>query len=207
MTLTPYSARQFTLPEVSGISSKTFETHIKLYEGYVKQANVVLGKIDEYSKDSDLPGQAGANAYALGELQRRFAFEFDGMRNHEYYFGALEGGPKALPADSALTKAITETWGSVDAFMTRFKAIALTRGIGWAMLYYDPVAKRLLTQWVDEQHLGHLTGLSPIVTLDMWEHSYLLDYAPADKAKYAAAYLDALNWETVSAWYNNASQS
>lgn len=196
MTTTPYSARQFSLPEVAGISPKTFETHIKLYEGYVKQANVILGKIEEYSKDSE------ANAYALGELQRRFSFEFDGMRNHEYYFGALEGGPKALPADSSLTQAIAETWGSVDAFMVRFKAIALTRGIGWAMLYYDPSAKRLLTQWVDEQHLGHLTGLSPIVTLDMWEHSYLLDYAPADKAKYAAAYLDAINWETVSAWFD-----
>ncbi len=210
MTTTPYSARQFALPEVPGISSKTFETHIKLYEGYVKQANVVLGKIEEYSKDSDLSAgalaQAGANAYALGELQRRFAFEFDGMRNHEYYFGALEGGPKALSADSALAQAITETWGSVDAFMNRFKAIALTRGIGWAMLYYDPIAKRLLTQWVDEQHLGHLTGLSPIVTLDMWEHSYLLDYAPADKATYAAAYLDAINWETVSEWFDKAIQ-
>ena len=193
-----FDSKTFSLPPISGISEDTLSGHIKLYEGYVKQANVILDKIEEYSADPE------ANAYALGELQRRFAFEFDGMRNHEYYFGALEGGPKPLSSDSALAKAIAETWGSVEAFMNRFKAIGLTRGIGWAMLYYDPTTKQLLTQWVDEQHLGHLTGLSPIVTLDVWEHAYLRDYTPSDKSKYIAAYLSALNWETINSWFEKA---
>ncbi|MEK7606390.1 MAG: Fe-Mn family superoxide dismutase [Patescibacteria group bacterium] len=194
-----FDPKTFTLPTVEGISDDTLKAHVKLYEGYVKQANVILDKIEEYAGDSE------KNAYALGELQRRFAFEFDGMRNHEYYFTALEGGPKPLDADSPLAKAIVETWGSVEMFMNRFKAIGLTRGIGWAMLYYDPTTKRLLTQWVDEQHLGHLTGLSPIVTLDVWEHAYLRDYIPADKSKYIEAYLNALNWETINAWFLKAS--
>ena len=194
-----FDPKTFTLPTVEGISDDTLKGHVKLYEGYVKQANVILDKIEEYAGDSE------KNAYALGELQRRFAFEFDGMRNHEYYFTALEGGPKPLDADSPLAKAIVETWGSVEMFMNRFKAIGLTRGIGWAMLYYDPTTKRLLTQWVDEQHLGHLTGLSPIVTLDVWEHAYLRDYIPADKSKYIEAYLNALNCETINAWFLKAS--
>lgn len=193
-----FEPKTFSLPAVSGIGEGTFATHVKLYEGYVKQANVILSKIEEYSADSS------AHAYALGELQRRFAFEFDGMRNHEYYFSALEGGPKPLNPESSLAKAITETWGSIEAFMDRFKAIGLTRGIGWAMLYYDKTTERLLTQWVDEQHLGHLTGLSPIVALDVWEHAYIKDYEPADKAKYISAYLDALNWETIAEWFEKA---
>ncbi len=200
-----FEPKIFSLPAVSGISEDTLKRHIKLYEGYVKQSNAVLAKIEEYSADSDLPAQAGKNAYALGELQRHFAFEFDGMRNHEYYFGALEGGPKALDPESPLAKAIAETWGSVETFMNRFKTIGLTRSIGWAMLYYDATTKRLLTQWVDEQHLGHLTGLSPIVALDVWEHAYLKDYEPADKGKYISAYLDAVNWETVNTWFEKAS--
>ncbi len=200
MTTTPYSARHFSLPEVAGISPKTFETHIKLYEGYVKHTNALLELMEKQAEAGE------KEAYGFSTVQRRFSFEFDGMRNHEYYFGALEGGPKTLPADSSLAQAINADFGSFDGLITRLKLIATTRGIGWAMLYYDPSAKRLLTQWVDEQHLGHLTGLSPVVTLDMWEHSYLLDYAPADKAKYAAAYLDAINWETVSTWFDEASR-
>ena len=79
------------------------------------------------------------------------------MRNHEYYFASFEGGPAALPGDASLYKALSETWGSFDAWVARFTAIALTRGIGWAMLYYDQKADRLVTHWVDEQHLGHFT--------------------------------------------------
>lgn len=196
MSHTPFTPRSFTLPDVPGISQKTMETHIKLYEGYVKHANLILEKIG--STSSPQVNLEPADTYALGELQRRFAFEFDGMRNHEHYFGALEGGPSPLPADSALAQAITAQWGSLDAFMARFKAIALTRGIGWAMLYHDPVSNQLVTQWVDEQHLGHLTGLTPIIALDVWEHAYLLDYAPADKGQYVDAYLNAINWKHTS---------
>lgn len=198
MSPTPYSAKKFSLPEVTGISSKTIETHIKLYEGYVKHANTILEKLESLSDAQP------EDHLTLLALQRRFSFEFDGMRNHEYYFGALEGGPRSLSPDSLLAQALTKTWGSVDAGLARLKTVATTRGIGWAMLSYDPASQQLLTSWVDEQHLGQLTGLSPIVALDVWEHAYLLDYAPADKAKYVEAYLAALNWETVNGWFEEA---
>jgi Fe-Mn family superoxide dismutase len=73
----PFTPKTFSLPTVEGISAKTFETHLKLYEGYVKHANLILEKIKDYSEEKE------ANAYAIAELQRRFSFEFDGMRNHE----------------------------------------------------------------------------------------------------------------------------
>lgn len=196
--MNPYQPQTFTLPELALISPKTFENHLKLYEGYVKNTNLILSKIEEYAKDSE------ANAYALGELQRRFSFEFDGMRNHEYYFKALENGPVALSPETALHKEIEKTWGSFDGFLARLKAVALTRGVGWALLYYDPLADRLLLTWVDEQHLGHLTGLSPVVALDMWEHAYLMDYTSAEKGKYVDAYLSALNWNQANDWYVHA---
>lgn len=203
--MTPFTPKTFTLPSsIEGISEKTISGHLKLYEGYVKHANLVLEQIEEMAKDSDPSTSSGqGNAYALGELQRRFAFEFDGMRNHEYYFMLLEDGPKPLPEDCALGKALAETWGGIEAFMNRFTAIALTRGIGWAMLLYDKHTDRLLTQWVDEQHLGHLVGLMPIVPLDVWEHAYLLDYIPSEKKKYVEAYLKAINWETANEWFEN----
>src|SRR3989344_1305670 len=100
-----YEEIKFNIGELKGISKKTVDEHLKLYAGYVKHTNLILEKIDEYAKDSE------KHAYALGELQRRFGFEFDGMRNHEYYFKSLEGGAKALPENSALKKAVEKEWG------------------------------------------------------------------------------------------------
>ncbi len=190
-TMTQFEEKKFNIPRLKGISTKTIEEHLKLYSGYVKNANTILSKIDEYSKDSE------TNAYALGELQRRFGFEFDGMRNHEYYFNHLEGGAKELAPDSKLKGAIEKEWGSFDSWLARFKAIALTRGVGWAILYFDPITGRLLNTWVDEQHLGHLTGLTPVLCLDMWEHSFVADYQPSGKKNYVEDFFANLNWQTA----------
>ena len=196
----PFEERKFNIPKLKGISEKTIEEHLKLYGGYVKNTNTVLAKIDEYAKDAE------ANAYALGEIQRRFAFEFDGMRNHEYYFSHFEGDMSTLGFDSKFKKAVEEEWGNFDQWLNRFKSIALTRGIGWAILYYDPRAKRLLNAWVDEHHLGQLVGLSPILILDMWEHAYFIDYTPGEKKKYIEAFFGNLNWQNVEQNFANAVQ-
>lgn len=183
-----FNTKTFQIPELKGISAKNIEEHLKLYAGYVKFANYIQNQIAELSKDSE------KWAYELGELQRRFAFEYDGMRNHEIYFASLEGGPAPLPTGGALAQAIEKEWGSFDAFLSRMKAVCMTRGIGWAMLYKDGISGHLLMQWVDEQHLGHLQSLAPIVAIDMWEHSYVADYQPSGKKQYVEDIFANLNW-------------
>ena len=188
---------------LKGISAKNIEEHLKLYSGYVKFTNYILDQITELSKDSAMPavpahaGQAGKWAYELGELHRRFSFEYNGMRNHEIYFTSFENGPSMLAPGSPLMFAIEKEWGSFDVFLARIKAVAMTRGIGWAMLYWEKEAGCLLMQWVDEQHLGHLNGLKPILALDMWEHSFVADYQPSGKKQYVEDYFSNLNWDFV----------
>jgi Fe-Mn family superoxide dismutase len=80
--------------------------------------------------------------------------------------------------------------------------MALTRGIGWAMLYYDPTTKRLIDSWVDEQHLGQLNGCKTILALDMWEHSFVADYKPSGKKNYVEDFFANLNWEIIEGNYN-----
>lgn len=193
-----FEEAKFNISALVGISAKTIEEHLKLYSGYVKHSNLILEKIDEMSKDAE------KNAYALGELQRRFGFEFDGMRNHEYYFRSFEGGAKNLPATSDMKKAVEEEWGSWDSWLARFKTIALTRGIGWAILYYDPTTKHLVNAWVDEQHLGQLNGCCTILALDMWEHSFVADYQPSGKKTYVEDFFKNLNWEVIEENFKKA---
>ena len=187
-----YTPLTFDIPNLSGISTETIKGHIGLYEGYVKHVNLIRERISAYENDMD------SNAYAIAEMQRRLGFEFGGMRNHEYYFSQLEGGASELP-DGNLKNMIIEQWGSYDAWLERFKTIAKTRGVGWAMLYFDKQTNQLVQTWADEQHLGQLADLQIVLALDMWEHSYMRDYLPSDKGGYIDAFFKNLNWEVVAA--------
>ena len=200
-----FEEKKFNIPELKGISKKTVEEHLKLYSGYVKNANLIFEKIGELIQMPDGPDK---NGYAISELQRRFGFEFDGMRNHEVYFASFEGGPKPLPgansatgsgtgSTSALRKTIEAEGGTFEGWLTYFKMIAMTRGVGWAMLYYDRASQRLLTSWVDEQHLGQLQDCALIIGLDMWEHSFVADYQPSGKKQYVEDFFANVNWEVI----------
>jgi len=186
-----YTALTFEVPELVGISLETIELHLGLYAGYVKHVNLIHDKIAAYSHDLE------SNTYAIAEMQRRLGFEFGGMRNHEYYFAQFEGGATALPAGT-LQEKIANQFGSFEAWQTRFTQIAMTRGVGWAMLYHDPHTDQLVQTWVDEQHLGQLADLDIVLALDMWEHSYMRDYLPAAKGDYVKAFFANLNWEVVA---------
>jgi Fe-Mn family superoxide dismutase len=188
---------KFNIGALKGISSKNIEEHLKLYAGYVKNTNLIIEKIDEYAKDTE------KNAYVMGELQRRFSFEFNGMRNHEYYFKSLEGGARKLSANSQLKIAIEKN-RSFDVWLLGFKALAMTRGIGWAVLYYDKQTEELIPAWIDEQHLGQLNGLDWILGIDMWEHAYITDYQPSGKKQYIEDFFENLNWEVVEENFKNA---
>jgi Fe-Mn family superoxide dismutase len=186
-----FKEKKFNIGQLKGISSKTIEEHLKLYAGYVKNSNLVLQKIEELLLDIE------KNAYVFGEVQRRFGFEYNGMRNHEIYFDSLSDGSTSLATCSPLESKIGQDFGSFDKWLIQFKSIATTRGIGWAILYYDQKEKRLLNAWVDEQHLGQLQDCTPVLALDMWEHSYVADYQPSGKKQYIEDFFANLNWQNV----------
>lgn len=186
-----YTPQTFTLPSLDGISDESVKQHIALYEGYVKNFNTLSAKLGEYAADSE------ANAHALSELIRRRSFEFDGMRLHELYFAQFEGGAAELSSDSALAQTFATEYQKSEYFLAMFKAIAMMRGPGWAMLYYDKQAHKLLSGFVGEQHQGHFATLPIILALDVWEHAYILDQGAAGKAKYVEAFFKNLNWKVI----------
>ncbi len=186
-----YTAKTFNIPELVGISKKNIEEHLKLYAGYVTHTNLVLSKIKELSIDAE------NNMGLISGLQRRFGFEYNGMRNHEVYFNSFVGGASSLAEDSKLKNAINTEWGSFDNWLSLFKAIATTRGVGWAMLYYDRKENKLINAWVDEQHLGQLQDCTLVLALDVWEHSYVADYQPSGKKQYIEDFFKNLNWQTI----------
>ncbi len=191
-----YTPKQFNLPTLDGISPEQVNVHLGLYEGYVKHLNLIGEKLGAVRS-----GELTLDPYIVAELRRRFAFEFDGMRMHEYYFDQFEGGPQALNPDSSLAKVAGEKYGGVDGFIAHIKEVAGTRGIGWVVVYADPNVGTVHTTFVADHEVGQLSGLPIILALDMWEHAFMVDYVPADKKNYVEAFLKNVNWSVVEKRY------
>jgi superoxide dismutase, Fe-Mn family len=191
-----YTAKKFDLPAISGLSEKQITIHLGLYEGYVKHINVLREQIaDLTSLDKE------KYAYAIMEVRRRLGFEFNGMRMHEYYFSQFEGGPQEIDQSSALVARVAEKYGSWDGFISHLSGVAMGRGIGWSVLYYDPVGNTPHVAWVSDHELGQLGGLPIIYAIDMWEHAFMVDYLPTEKKQYVETVLKNTNWEVVDTRY------
>jgi Fe-Mn family superoxide dismutase len=192
---TSYTAKQFNLSGLHGISDETLEMHFKLYEGYVKETNRLSEKIWEYLKDGKVD-QEEMPAYS--ELTRRLGFEYNGVVLHEYYFGNLsKSGTPAPRKDSAFYKAAEAGFGSYDIWKADFVSIGKMRGVGWAICFQDPKRGRLANHWVTLHEIGNVAGFDPVLVMDVWEHAFLLDYKPADRPKYIEAFFANVDWNVV----------
>jgi len=185
-----YTSTSFNFGSLQGISEKQLDVHIKLYEGYVKHVNVLNETIQDLKKDSE------KNAYALAEVKRRLGFEWNGMRMHEHYFTQWEG--EHIPLSDELTKAIENGFNGMENWMNEFRATAMMRGIGWSILSQDNATGALMNHWVSDHELGQLNDTRVILALDMWEHAFMVDYTPAEKAQYIDAWFKNLNGEVIS---------
>lgn len=191
----PFKAKDYSkLLGMNGFSDEALRIHFKLYEGYVKNTNTILDLLAQFSKE----GQDRSPPYA--ELKRRLMWEYDGMRLHEYYFENLGGAATTFDSKSPLYQDLEAQYGSFEKWKADFIATGAMRGIGWAVLYFDPLSKRLTNAWINEHDLGHLAGGTPILIMDVFEHAYLLDYG-IDRAKYIEAFFNNINWDVVAKRY------
>ena len=196
-----YEAKKFNLPELKGLSSEQIKVHLALYEGYVKNVNLIMETLKGYAAYGDKASEG--DKLAIAELRRRFAFEFDGMRMHEYYFSQFEGEKGGSP-ESGLAKAAAEKYSSGEAFLAHIREVAGTRGIGWVVVCADTLGKTLHTTFVADHELGQLAGCPIILALDLWGHAYMVDYKPAEKKNYVDAFFDNLNWTVVEERFDHA---
>src|SRR5215217_5836835 len=120
-----YTAKQFNLSGLNGISDETLEMHFKLYEGYVKETTKLTEKISEFLKDGRVD-QEEMPAYS--ELTRRLGFEYNGMVLHEYYFGNMKRqGAGDAARGSKFREAVERSYPGYDIWKTDFTGIGKMR--------------------------------------------------------------------------------
>jgi len=187
-----YQAKDYSrLLGTPGFSEQLLKNHFTLYQGYVNNTN----KLVEILKAMLKGGKVNTPEYA--ELKRRFGWEWNGMRLHEYYFDNLVNGGKPLDPNSELAKKIAEDFGSYAEWEKEFKAMGAMRGIGWVVLYLDPISNKLFNSWINEHDVGHLAGCKPLLVMDMFEHAYMIDYG-LKRAGYIEAFFKNIDWDVVS---------
>lgn len=196
---TPFTPKDYSsLIGMPGFDEKPLLLHFKLYQGYVNRTNELLTLL----KDFRLNESFKSPCYA--DIKRRLMWEYDGMRLHEYYFDNLVKGGKPLPIDSELYRELVAEFGSYKNWEEDFKATGAMRGIGWAVLVRDPLSGRLTNSWINEHDHGHLTGGTPILVMDVFEHAYMLQWG-LDRAQYIQAFFNNIDWTVAMHRMHHAS--
>jgi len=186
----PYTAKDYSkLLGMEGFSETLLKNHFTLYQGYVTNTNKLMDTLAQLLKE----GKMGNPEYA--ELKRRFGWEFNGMRLHEFYFENL-GGKAAIDKGGKLAKKIAGDFGSYEEWEKDFKGVGAMRGIGWAILYQDSQSGQLFNCWINEHDVGHLAGCAPILILDVFEHAFMIDYG-LKRADYIGAFFKNINWKAA----------
>ena len=185
-----YIAKDYSrLLGMEGFSETLLKNHFTLYQGYVANTNKLIEILGQMLKE----GKVGTPEFS--ELKRRFGWEFNGMKLHEYYFENL-GGKGSLEKTGKLFKKISEEFGSFEVWEKEFKGVGAMRGIGWAILYEDPLTGRLVNFWINEHDVGHPAGCTPVLILDVFEHAFMIDYG-LKRADYIESFFKNINWKVV----------
>ncbi len=186
-----YKVRLFELKGLDGISDLQIETHLELYADYVNSTNRLNEELDE------LVRRRRASTPAYAELTRRLGFEYNGMRLHELYFENLAPRATELGRGSVLHERLSSAFGRFERWRRDFVTVGRMRGVGWAILYEDPETRRLSNHWITLHEHGHPAGFRPLLVMDVWEHAFMVDYGPTERAKYVDAFFANVDWGVV----------
>lgn len=186
-----YQAKDFSsLLGLAGFSDTLLNNHFTLYQGYVKNTNTLQEKL------SSLLASDQAASPEFAEFKRRFAWEFNGMRLHEYYFGNMSKNGGKVDMAPKIAAKIVQKFASLENWEKEFRATGAMRGIGWVILAYDKEADELFNVWINEHDVGHLAGAVPLLVMDVFEHAFMVDYG-LKRADYIAAFWNAIDWNIV----------
>lgn len=190
---------KFSLPELPYahnalepiITEKTISFHYgKHHLTYVNNLNGLVGGTEFEDADLDTIVKKSEGPIFNNAAQ---------IWNHNFYFLSLTPNKGTKPSEK-LAKAIDAAFGSFDSFKEEFGKAAITVfGSGWAWLVKDAEGKLSIAK---ESNAGNpmTRGLAPLLTFDVWEHAYYIDYQNR-RADYVAALWDLVNWDVVSERY------
>ena len=186
----------FKSDKLDGISQKLIESHWKNnYGGSVRALNTIKERLDKALADDKTP------AFIYNDLKREHLMRMGSVVLHEFYFGNMSPPQERNPQ---LDKALTAAFGSVKNWEKEFRLIGagLGGGSGWVMLAWNTHTQTLENYWMAD-HMHAPASSQPILVMDMYEHSYHMDYGAA-ATQYVDAFFKNINWKVVASRLDKA---
>ena len=174
---------------IKGMSERLIVSHYENnYGGAVNRLNAITAQLAGLDF-------ATTPSFIINGLKREELIATNSMILHELFFSSLGQGGEP---DGTLADALAQHFGSIARWQAEFSAMgkALGGGSGWVLLSWSPHDRKLVNQWALD-HTTTLAGGQPILALDMYEHSYHMDYG-ARAAAYVDAFMAAINWPNVA---------
>jgi Fe-Mn family superoxide dismutase len=181
----------FKPPRLNGLSARLLASHYENnYGGAVRRLNAIRGELSTLDP-------ASAPGFRLNGLKREELIATNSMLLHEAYFEAMGEGGGGDPT-AALAEAIVRDFGSINRWRAEFVAMgkALGGGSGWVLLTRSPRDGTLCNVWAAD-HTHGLAGGTPVLALDMYEHSYHLDFG-SNAGAYVDAFMANIAWERIA---------
>jgi Fe-Mn family superoxide dismutase len=179
--------------EASGMSAKTLEYH------YGKHHKAYVDNLNKLVEGTDLADKTLAEVIVISHKEGKAGIFNNAAQvwNHTFYWNGIKPGGGGAPS-GALAEAINASFGSLDNFKTEFKNAGATQfGSGWAWLVKDGDTLKITKTPNAENPLIH--GQVPLLTMDVWEHAYYLDFQNS-RPNFMANFVDNLiNWDFVAA--------
>ena len=177
---------------IKGMSEQLIVSHYENnYGGAVNRLNAITAQLAELDF-------AKAPSFVINGLKREELIASNSMILHELFFASLadETAPEGEFRDAP-----ARDFGSFDRWRAEFSAMGKAQGggSGWVLLTRSPHDRKLVNQWAMD-HTTTLAGGQPILALDMYEHSYHMDYG-ARAAAYVDAFMATINWPNVAQAY------
>jgi Fe-Mn family superoxide dismutase len=179
---------------LAGLSEKLIVSHYENnYGGAVKRLNQIV----EYLGDVDF---AKAPGFVINGIKREELIATNSMILHEIYFSGLGASDRS----AAISDVLARDFGSVEQWHAQFSAMGKAQGggSGWVLLSYSPRSGKLVSQWAAD-HTTTIADGVVLLALDMYEHSYHIDYG-AKAAAYVDACMQNINWQNVAERYRRA---
>lgn len=183
----------FDPAKLDGLSERLIQSHWENnYGGSVKALATVKKQLAQALADKDTP------PFIYNDLKREHLLRTGSVVFHEYYFDNLGGTGHAGAGER---KVIGNAFGSFDTWETEFRRIGagLGGGSGWVMLGLNAHTGQLENYWMADHAHGPAATL-PLLVMDMYEHSYQMDYGAA-AARYIDAFFKNIQWESVARRY------
>lgn len=171
-------------------SKETLLIHFDiLYTGYVNKTNQTEEKLKQARANNDFTN--------IKCLEKELSFQGSGAILHQLFFENM--GP-AIPTspDINLMEQINKDFGSFEILKQQMtEAAKVVEASGWCLLVWIPMFNKLEVLQCEKHQNLTLWGCKPLLVLDMWEHSYFLQYK-ADRAEYIKAFWNIVNWNEVN---------